>query len=203
MVLVGATVAVLNRKGGVGKTTTAVGIAGALAEHRRVRLVDADPQGSATRWLSGWGGCEVVHAPTAEAVVRALDHQVDAATTTVVDGPPFDAARIGAVLARADLVVVPVLASILDLEAALPLLEAARGRVVVVLNMVDRRALVTADMRAVAARHARVAGAELVRRVAHVEAAVARLPVTVYAPGSPAATEVRALAAEVVGLLEA
>ena len=49
-----AIIALLNKKGGVGKTSTCTHLAGALAqEGKRVLLVDNDPQGSLGRGFFG------------------------------------------------------------------------------------------------------------------------------------------------------
>ena len=47
---------VFNRKGGVGKTATAVNLAAAIGKRKRVLLVDLDPQASASCWLGHEGG---------------------------------------------------------------------------------------------------------------------------------------------------
>jgi chromosome partitioning protein len=113
-------VALLNQKGGVGKTTLALHLAGQWARRgKRITLIDADPQGSALDWseqrarsgaerLFGVVGLarDTIHREAPE-----LAHDVD---HIVIDGPPRIAALLRSALLSADLVLVPVQPSPLD-----------------------------------------------------------------------------------------
>lgn len=117
-------VAFLNQKGGVGKTTLAVHLAGEFARGgQRVLVVDADPQGSALDWAQmrsqrrlprcfGVVGLarETLHQELPEAA-RGVDHVIG-------DGPPRVAALARSALIAADLVLIPVQPSPFDVWAS-------------------------------------------------------------------------------------
>src|SRR3954467_4210057 len=113
-----AVLAVVNRKGGTSKTTTAVFLAHALHEQgRSVLLVDADPQASALSWsetAAAIGGegfpFPVIALPTRELHKQLPDVIGNRFTTVVVDTPPLEqkAGIVVSALRLATLAVVPV-----------------------------------------------------------------------------------------------
>lgn len=120
------TILVASSKGGVGKTTIATHLAAqsALAGQRTV-LVDADPQGSSTRWARRRAGLESAVLPidgtAGKGWRRALPGDTDLAIVDAAAGAM--AGDLSAFLDGADVVVVPVLPSTLDIEATVPFLD--------------------------------------------------------------------------------
>uniref|UniRef100_C5CWH0 Cobyrinic acid ac-diamide synthase n=1 Tax=Variovorax paradoxus (strain S110) TaxID=543728 RepID=C5CWH0_VARPS len=120
----GKVIALLNQKGGAGKTTLATHLAGELAmQGQRVTLLDADPQGSALDWaqrrlqngqkrLYGVFGLarDSLHQEAPQIALEA-DH-------VVIDGPPRVAALARSALLAADLVLIPVQPSAYDVWAS-------------------------------------------------------------------------------------
>jgi chromosome partitioning protein len=113
-------IALLNQKGGVGKTTLALHLAGELASRgSRVTLIDADPQGSALDWsqqraregLPRAFGTVGLARDTLHREAPELARDVD---YVVIDGPPRVAGLMRSALLAADLVLIPVQPSPFD-----------------------------------------------------------------------------------------
>lgn len=116
--------ALVNLKGGTGKTTSAIFLAAALAERGRTLLIDTDPQGSALKWSESAGdfGFTVVSLPVNDLHKRvpplAADYE-----HVVLDTPPGHIPIVRSALLTADHIIIPTSGSLRELERIEPTLE--------------------------------------------------------------------------------
>jgi chromosome partitioning protein len=112
-------IAILNGKGGVGKTTTSINLAASFAEKKKVLLVDADVQGSASWWFSrsdsGMGFD--LSQETNPKLLSSL-RSIKGYDLVIVDTPPaLHSQALAAVVKNADYLVLPTPPAPMDLAA--------------------------------------------------------------------------------------
>ena len=186
-------IAVLNQKGGTGKTTLALNLAAGLARRAPTAVADADPQRSISQWIA---------MSEDNALPPVTQISIDPAATlahlkrgyryVVVDCPPtVSGPIIEAVMSAADVVLIPVLPSPLDLWASVEmaaLVGEARKKypalqAYLILNQVEtRNALSRVMQQAVAEFDVPLLQANVQRRAAYRSAAVEG--VSVYGLGN-------------------
>lgn len=203
----GKIITVAQQKGGAGKTTLAAQLAVALASRgRRVALMDIDPQGSLAAWFrvrveSGRTGGISLSSLTGWRTQAAVDKLAAQNDFVLVDSPPHAETEAKIAVRAANLVLVPIQPSPMDLWATEPTLALARAEkrsVLLVINRAQTRVkLAEALSRQIMDLGAEVAKATIGNRAPFAASMLDGRGVVETAPRSKAAEEIGALAKEV------
>jgi chromosome partitioning protein len=188
-----------SQKGGAGKSTLASHSAVIAAEQNKVALVDADPQGN----VSAWGEDRPFATPFVGVVTPStiLDFlaaaQADDYEYVMVDFPPHADAGVAGLVSHMDFVVVPCQPTpndYLTLPATCAILNAHAKPFGFVINRIGRKA---AGRKAAATTllsgYGAVCPHTLASLDAYPDAWISGRAVTEYAPGTPAADDIRAV----------
>jgi chromosome partitioning protein len=204
-------ITIAQQKGGAGKTTLAAQLAVAFAAAgKRVAIVDIDPQASLADWYRLRNGAGARYPLDLSEVAgyrvsTELSRVKGSHDIVVVDSPPHAETEAKLAVRAADLVLVPVQLSPMDIWATGPTVQLARAASVpllVVLNRVPPRGNIIQIMRAqLAENDFPVARSTIGNRIAFASSMLAGLTVLESAPRTAAAAEIRALAEEITGML--
>lgn len=212
-------ISVIQQKGGAGKTTVAVHLAHMIADLRpkwRVMVADADPQQSALQWLnrgisrgvSSLEGRAVAQDGEGKALRRELAEME--ADVVVIDLPPaIESISLRAAL-YADVMLIPVGASTLDLEAARAAVNVCqeameldpRKEMIMVPSRIRSATSSARELRPVLEQWGRVSEVGISLRVALSDAAASGEGINSFDPQGPASVEFIRLASEVLEVIE-
>lgn len=200
-------IAVLNQKGGSGKTTIATNLARAFQHNGdRVAIIDADPQGTASEWASRQENTPPVYGANQPTIHTDLPALQDAFDVIIIDGAPSLEDRALSAVKAADLVLVPVRPSGPDIWASEDVVDMARARrqatgspdlAFVVSQQVARSNLAGSVDQALDQFDVDVMNARTSHRVAYAEALGAGRSVLDLPDAEKAAEEIRQLVTEI------
>lgn len=203
--------ALLNQKGGCGKTVLSTNLAVAFQRSgASSRIIDSDFQGSAILWraLSPDGYPTVVHATTPAEIRKAVEASDD--TITIIDGAAQVQKPTSEAIALATHVIVPITPAALDMWAAEPVLAEVRERrkstdlkAGLVINQFERATNISKDMAEIlleVASDVPVLPTRIAKRVAYREAISQGLSVLDFSRGREAADEILRLANDILEL---
>ena len=202
-------ITIAQQKGGAGKTTLAAHLALAWAAHCRVAVVDIDPQASLAAWFKLRQERSGAARPAIEAaalggwrVAGEVERQARSHDIVNIDTAPHAETEARIAVRAASIVIVPVQPSPMDVWATGATLDLARQERVpalLVLNRVPARANRTRPMAAaLAGLGAAIADTRIGNRIALAAALAEGKGIAEAAPGSTAALEIDALAAEIL-----
>lgn len=212
--MAGKAITVAQQKGGAGKTTFVAQLGVALANSgRRVGMIDIDPQGSLAMWyevrkalVADDGGGITLARISGWRLSAELQRLRRSCDVVLIDSPPHAETEVRIAVREADLIVVPVQPSPMDLWATQATLDAARkenSQAVMVFNRTPAKGrLVDAIRRKVAEMEVAVAATSLGNRVAFAASMMEGKGVVESHPRQTAAKEVRALADEIISRLK-
>ena len=201
---------IAQQKGGAGKTTLAAHLAVAwTAAKKKVAVVDIDPQQSLSMWyrireerFGEAGAGLLVNQIQGWRVRNEVQSLAEEHDVVIIDSPPHMETEARVAVRTADLVVVPVQPSPMDVWATQPTLQLAADEktpVLMVFNRVPPRANLTGAMLAEAQKlGAKLAKSRVGNRVAFASALAEGRAVGEVQPKGRAAQEIAALAREIL-----
>ena len=205
--MAGKVLTLAQQKGGAGKTTLVAQLAVAFATRgKSVALVDIDPQGSLTRWFKARDDAGVTakidfNAVTGWRAQAAVDRLKSTHDIVLVDSAPHAEIEAKIAVRVADLIVVPIQPSPLDLWATEPTLALARSekrKALIVINRDQTRMKLSETLAGhIADLGAEVAVSTIGNRTAFAASMMEGLGVVETAPRAKAALEMLALADEI------
>ena len=209
-------ISIANVKGGVGKSTISMNVAGALSQKgNSVLLIDADPQGSVADWYK-------VRMTNKDRVIdkniKILSYDYEDLKTklknesknhnhTIIDCPPEDDKIMYACLILSDFVIIPITPSPFDIRSAHKTIENIKQGIksehikikpwIIISKKIVGTVLGRELRKTLQVFKLPIFKTEISQRISVCEAGITGMTILEYAPGSPSGKEFKALGEEI------